>query len=112
VKDGWLKHLVGDGGQTVLRGGYSMAYNRNGIGDFSGQFGANPGATITVDRNLTLGNLVGGSLGSLPVLLRETKGLGPPSFPGTPNYPLTGAITDSANIFDPKLTKATRIFSP
>jgi hypothetical protein len=34
-----------------------MAYNRNGIGDFSGQFGANPGATITVDRNLTLGNV-------------------------------------------------------
>jgi hypothetical protein len=35
---------------------------------------------------------------------QETNRLGPPSFPGTPNYPLTGAITDSANIFDPKLT--------
>jgi hypothetical protein len=103
AKSGWLNHIVGGGGQTVIRGGYSMAYNRNGLADFSGVFGANPGLLITADRNLTIGNLVGGSLGSLPVLLRETSRLGPPSFPNTPNYPLTGAITDSANIFDPNI---------
>ncbi len=95
---GWLKRLIGDGGQTVVRAGYSIAYNRNGLGDFSGQFGANPGSTINADRNLTIGNL-----GTLPVLLRETSRLGPPPFAATPVYPLTEVITGDANIFDPNL---------
>ncbi len=103
AKNGWLKRLAGESGQTVVRGGYSIAYNRNGIGDFSNQLGANPGVTITTNRNLTIGNLVGGSLGSLPLLLRETNRLGRPDFPNAPTYPFKGAITDSANIFDPNL---------
>jgi hypothetical protein len=103
ARNGWLKRLMGDGGQTVLRGGYSIAYNRNGLGDFSGTFGANPGVAITTDRNLTIGNLVGGSLGTLPLLFRETSRLGPPSFPATPSYPLTEVVTGDANIFDPNI---------
>jgi hypothetical protein len=39
----------------------------------------------------------------LPVLLRETGRLGPPTFLGKPNYPLIGAITDSVNIYDPNI---------
>ena len=35
AKDGWLKRVAGDG-LTVLRGGYSIAYNRRGIGEFRG----------------------------------------------------------------------------
>jgi hypothetical protein len=102
-KDGWLKRLLGNEGQTVLRGGYSIAYNRNGLADFSGTFGANPGVAITTDRNLTIGNLVGGSLGSLPLLLRETNRLGAPAFPSAPAYPFVAAITEDANIFDPNI---------
>jgi hypothetical protein len=104
AKNGWLRRLVGDGGQSVVRGGYSIAYNRNGLGDFSGVFGANPGIAITTNRDLTIGNLVT-NVGNdrLPVLLRETGRLGPPSFSATPTYPFTGAITDSANIFDPDI---------
>ncbi len=101
AQSGWLKSLIGDGGQTVIRTGYSIAYNRNGLGDFSGQFGANPGSAINADRNLTIGNLVGGSLGSLPVLLRDRSRLGPPSFASTPNYPLSDVITGDVQIFDP-----------
>ncbi len=102
-KRDWLRRLTGDGGQTVVRGGYSMSYNRNGLGDFSGTFGANPGVAITTNRDLTIGNLVGGSLGSLPVLLRETSRLGPPAFSPTPVYPFTEVVTGDANIFDPNI---------
>src|SRR5262249_30833926 len=56
---------------------------------------------ITTNRDLATGNLVGGSLGSLPLLLRETNRLGPPPFASAPSYPFTGAITNSANVFDP-----------
>ncbi|NOT61734.1 MAG: TonB-dependent receptor, partial [Acidobacteria bacterium] len=52
-----LKRLAGEG-QTVIRGGYSIAYNRQGIGDFRGAYSANPGVLITTNRDLTQGNLV------------------------------------------------------
>ena len=105
-QDGFLKRIVGDG-QTVIRAGYSIAYNRQGIGDFRGLQAANPGVLITTNRDLTQGNLVGGSLGSLPLLLRETSRLGPPAFTTTPTYPLTGepfvAVTNSVNVYDPNI---------
>jgi hypothetical protein len=100
---GWLRRLAGETGQTVVRGGYSIAYNRNGIGDFSGDLGVNPGVTITANRDLSIGNLVGGSLGSLPLLLRETNRLGPPVIPSAPTYPFRGQVTDAAVIFDPNI---------
>ncbi len=103
-KSGWLRRLTGEGGQTVLRGGYSIAYSRRGINEgFRAIVSANPGVTITANRNLTLGNLVGGSLGSLPLLLRETSRLGPPAFLSAPTYPFRGQITDSANVYDPNI---------
>ncbi|MBI4471737.1 MAG: TonB-dependent receptor [Acidobacteria bacterium] len=105
--NGWLKRIVGESGKTVVRGGYSIAYNRQGIGDFRGDFSSNPGVVITANRDLTVGNLVGGSLGSLPLLLRETNRLGPPQFPTEPVYPMTGppfvATTNSANRYHPNL---------
>lgn len=108
ASDGWRKRLIGDGGQTVVRTGYSIAYNRNGLGDFSGTLGANPGSAINADRNLTIGNLVGvqpngTNLGSLPVLFRERNRLGAPTFASTPVYPLREVVTGDANIFDPNL---------
>lgn len=101
AKDGWLKRIVGEG-QTVVRGGYSIAYNRRGIGEFRGSISANPGVVITTNRSVTLGNL-----GTLPVLFREKERLGAPSFPTTPTYPLIGEpfvqATNSVNIFDPNI---------
>jgi hypothetical protein len=103
ARSGWLRRLVGDGGRTVLRAGYAMAYNRNGLGDFSGTFGANPGSSISANRDTTIGNLTGGTLGNLPLLFREKNRLGPPSFAATPVYPLTEVVTGDANIFDPDI---------
>ncbi|MBS1786804.1 MAG: carboxypeptidase regulatory-like domain-containing protein [Acidobacteria bacterium] len=96
--NGLARKLFGEGGQTVFRGGYSIAFNREGMNVFSSIYGANPGATISANRNLTLGNL-----GTLPLLLRETNRLGAPGVPDTPAYPNTGLITDSVNTFNPDL---------
>ncbi len=106
AKDGLLKWLAGEG-QTVIRGGYSIAYNRQGIGDFRGVQSSNPGVVITTNRDLAQGNLVGGTLGGLPLLLREASRLGPPAFPNAPTYPLVAApfvaVTNSVNIYDPNI---------
>jgi Carboxypeptidase regulatory-like domain len=97
-----LRWFLGKGGKGVIRAGYSVAFNREGIAALQALSG-NPGGTITASRNLTLGNLVTGGTDTLPLLLRQTSRLGAPSFPSTPAYPLTGAITDSVNVIDPKL---------
>jgi hypothetical protein len=97
-KSGLLSRIFGDSGQTVLRGGYSVAFNREGMNVVLSILGGNPGGSITVNRNLTLGNL-----GTLPLLLRETNRLGAPSFPSAPTYPNQGLITDSVNAFNPDL---------
>jgi hypothetical protein len=104
-KSGWLKRLSGDSGETVVRGGYSIAYSRQGINaGFRGIFSANPGITITTNRDLTIGNLVTNQGNDrLPVLLRETSRLGPPAFQAAPTYPFTAQITNSANIIDPNI---------
>ena len=103
-KNSWLRRITGEGGQTVVRGGYSIAYNRYGLGDFSGVFGANPGVAITTNRDGSIGNLVGGSLGGLPLLLRETNRLGAPAFPSKPGFPLTEVVTGDAGIIDPNIS--------
>ena len=104
AKSGLLKRLIGDGGQTVVRGGYSIAYNRQGSASFLNIFDFNPGVRISATRSTGIGNLVTGTgTDVLPVLLREANRLGPPAFPSAPAYPLVGAITDSPNIFEPNL---------
>ncbi len=93
---GMLHRFVGGSGQTVLRGGFSMASVREGTQVFQAVTGSNPGGTITTNRSLTLANLPVGSY------LRQ----GPfavPAFPDSPVYPNTGLLTDSINAFDPNL---------
>jgi hypothetical protein len=97
-KGGVLKHVFGDGGQTVFRGGFSVAFNRDGINTLIGTISGNPGGSVTVNRDTNTGNL-----GSLPLFLSQRDRLGAPAFPDTPNYPLTGAITNSATTYDPHL---------
>lgn len=91
-----LKFLGGNSGQTVLRAGYSRAFNREGVGVFTAVTGGNPGGTITTNRSLTLGNLAAGTY------LRQGP-FAPPAFPSEPVYPNTGLITDAVNAFLPNL---------
>ena len=94
---GFLRAILGS--EPVIRAGFSMAYSRNGMSDFTDTFGANPGIVIDVNRNQTLGNL-----GPTPLLFRDQLRLAPPSFPTAPSYPITNEPVDGdVRIFDPNL---------
>src|SRR5437763_15067326 len=85
AESGFLHALLGGKGNSVLRAGASLAYQRGGMSDFTGVFGSNPGISIDTSRNQTTGNL-----GSLPVLLSSSD-LGPPPINLTRAYPLAVA---------------------
>jgi len=97
-KNSFLRKLSGDAGQTVVRGGFSMAYVREGIAAFGSIYSANPGGTISTTQStsgtpfpLSFGNLFRNGLPARPV------------FPTAPSYPNNGLITDSANAYDPNI---------
>ena len=102
-KSGWLHKLAGDSGQTVIRGGYSIAFTREGFSAYTSMFGANEGGTINlnVSPSLTPGIFPAGS-----VLFRNRA-----SFPALPppadtsKYPFTplAGSAGSSNDFDPNL---------
>jgi hypothetical protein len=94
----FLSRLMGEPGSFSIRGGWTRAYSRNGLNDFSSVYNANPGIRIDVNRSAGLGNL-----GANPLLLRNDSQIGPPSFATTPVYPLSGPITGSINAFAPDL---------
>src|SRR5262249_46390103 len=73
---GWLKKFAGDGGQTVIRAGYSIAFVREGMNVLSSILSANSGGFVNATRSEGNGNL-----GAQPVLFRTPGSLGPPSFP-------------------------------
>jgi outer membrane receptor protein involved in Fe transport len=97
-RNGFLGGLMGTEGDFVVRAGYSRAFSRPGLNDFTGLFNANPGITITVNREEGQGNL-----GAIPLLLREQGRLGPPAFPTKPVYPMTDVVTEDIRGFDPNI---------
>jgi hypothetical protein len=98
-KNGLLRKLGGESGQTVIRGGFSMAYVREGLNTFLSITAGNPGQTIDATQNIT------GTPYGLPVGLYFRNGLPPidPKVPAQPVLPNTGAITDGVNAFLPNL---------
>ena len=79
VQSGCLRTLLGDPEQATLRGGYSVAYERQGLGVFTGVYGANPGSTLSLTRNASTGLVRPGE--SWPVLLSQTDRLYNAPFP-------------------------------
>jgi hypothetical protein len=86
-------------GDSVLRGGYTLAYDRPGMSDFATAIDDNPGISQTANRNYALGNL--GTPGT--VLLRNRADLGPPSFQTRRVYPMTDVVTGDIMTFDQNL---------
>ena len=96
---GLLRKFAGEAGETVVRGGFSTAFVREGINTFLSIQAANPGQTIDATQNIT------GTPFALPFGLLFRNGIPAisPGVPTTPVLPNTGAITDSANSFSPNL---------
>jgi hypothetical protein len=84
---------------SVLRGGYTLGYNRPGTSDFTGAIAANPGVSISASRNHTVGNL--GTPGSIFFRNRDQLALG--EIPLTRTYPMTDVVTQDVTAFDPNL---------
>lgn len=103
AKKGLLKRLFGEPGQTVLRGGYSIAFVREGTDVISAVLGDNPGATINVGVNSSFGNF------AVPALLRN----GAPALltpPDSVSFPILGTTGTTASAFSPDL-KTGRVHS-
>lgn len=99
-RTGLLGGLFGGAeGDSVLRAGYTLGYNRPGTSDFTGTIDDNPGISQTASRNHSLGNL--GAPGA--VLLRNPQALGPPAFNTTRVYPMTDVATGDIVTFDQNL---------
>ena len=97
---GLIGSLVGrEDGDSVIRAGYTLSYERPGMSDFATAIDDNPGISQTADRNHSLGNL--GTPGS--ILLRNPAALGPPAFSPVRIYPMTDVATGDIMTFDPNL---------
>ena len=96
VQDGVLRTLLGDPEAATFRGGYSVAYDRQGLSTFTGVFGPNPGSILDLARNVNTGLVPPGE--SWPVLLRETDRLYNQPFPDAPTYPIVARPNRADNI--------------
>ena len=106
VQGGWLRALLGDPEQATIRGGYSEAFERQGIGGFTGIYGPNPGSTLSLTRNASTGIVGPGE--SWPVLLRQPERLYVAPFPETPTFPIPirPNRADNINAFHPDIQVA------
>lgn len=99
-QNGLLGSVLGrQEGDSVLRGGYTLAYDRLGMSTFATAIDDNPGISISASRNHDLGNL--GAPGT--IFLRNPSALSPAPVPPTRVYPMTDVVTGDIMTFQPNL---------
>jgi hypothetical protein len=103
AQSGILRTMLGDPDQATLRGGFSVAYERQGLAAFTGLYGSNTGGSLTLTRNANLGLVPAGE--AWPVLLSQTNRLNPATFNADPKYPIgvRANRADSLNAFAPDI---------
>ncbi|MFB3853912.1 MAG: TonB-dependent receptor domain-containing protein [Vicinamibacterales bacterium] len=108
IKDGFLRKLFGDPEMATIRGGWTVAYERQGMQEYSSVYGPNPGATLSLSRGRDTGLVLPGE--SWPVLVSQKERLYNQPFPESPTYPIPirDARADSIYAFAPdvKIGKA------
>ncbi len=99
---GFLRGLFGSSGKSVFRGGYSMAFVREGFNLLESIYGANPGGSLSLSRSSTIaGSFVVGTN------LRDPNNPNLQPLGGiigtTPAFPISLTTANSTNSFDPNL---------
>jgi hypothetical protein len=89
-QDGILRALLGEPEQATLRAGYSIGYERQGMSEFTGTFGANPGSTVNLTRSglSNQGTALANPGQPWPVFLTESSRLFLPAFSENPTFPI------------------------
>ncbi len=105
--NGWLKRVFGEGGKTVIRGGYSIAYVREGFNTFHSMWGVNEGPTLTLTTNPTTLNTQffagpNNFRGAGSVLFRDQT-LPATPLPGNTQFPITAAFGVDFNEWTPNM---------
>jgi hypothetical protein len=99
-RSGVLHRLVGESGQTVIRGGFSMASVREGTNVFQAVTGSNAGPAFTATRSI---NLSGAQNIPVGTLFRNGLISAPSNIPSQLSFPFKPQITDSVNAFNPNI---------
>jgi hypothetical protein len=102
-KSGMLGKFFGSGGKSVFRGGFSVAYTREGTNILLSVLGSNPGATLDNRRNTTS---TGANLLPSGSLFRNASTLAFAPGQLAPAFPIAASAlnaSNSANAFDPNL---------
>jgi len=97
---GFLHRLAGGSGQTVIRGGFSMASVREGTNVFQAVTGSNSGPTFTATRSINLSGANNIPVGSL---FRNGLISAPSNIPSLLKFPFTPSVSDSVNAFKPDI---------
>ncbi len=84
VQGGFLRALFGDPEMATFRAGYSRAYERQGMNQFTNLYGGNPGSTQTITRSATSAD----PLTPWPVRLSNASQIRPGSFAEDPVFPI------------------------
>ncbi len=96
IQSGFLRTLFGNPDQATIRAGWQVAYERRGMSDFTGVFGANPGPTVSLTRNANTGLVAIGE--AWPVLLSQPSRLYNAPFPESPTFPIAVRANRADNL--------------
>ncbi|MBK9156134.1 MAG: TonB-dependent receptor [Chloracidobacterium sp.] len=101
----FARSLFGEQGKSVFRGGYSVAFVREGFDLLESIYGANPGGTQSLSRTIANGLITVGTNLRTPGNPNLTPA---PNIVGTtPSFPITLTVSNSTNSFDPNLKTGT-----
>jgi len=103
VQDGFMRALLGDPDQATVKGGYSTAFERQGLTVFTSLYGGNAGLSTPLTRNSSSG--LPGAGATWPVLLSQKSQLYSASFNPDPVYPILARAgrVDSFQAFAPDI---------
>ena len=107
VQSGFLRTILGDPEQATVRGGFSVQFERQGFGAFTGVYGGNPGSTLALNRTRRR-NCPAGRI--WPILFRrksaQSRGVPASGLPdrAQPNRATASAVSSGHRVASPTWT--------